>query len=148
MRNILMQSALAGILAVTSMPATYVSLASAQGVELRIDRNGVRMRDRDRCDPDEEDCGPPPPPPRDRDMRQGRDRGPPPDFDDDYRDRSRYEDRGCTPDRALWKASRMGLRNPRVVDMDRRTIDVRGRDRYGDRTTITFGRRDRSCPVL
>jgi hypothetical protein len=61
--------------------------------------------------------------------------------DDDYRDR-----RTCSPDEALRKARRIGLRRARVVDVDRRTIDVVGRDR-GDRVRVTFGRRG-NCPIL
>ncbi len=41
----------------------------------------------------------------------------------------------------------MGIRRARIADIGRRTIDVRGRDRYGDRIQITFGRQP-SCPVL
>lgn len=61
--------------------------------------------------------------------------------------RDRRDERGCTEGRALDKADRMGLRRTRVVDAGRRTIEVQGRDRRGDRRTITFGR-DRGCPVF
>lgn len=54
--------------------------------------------------------------------------------------------RGCSPERALNKADRMGLRRARIVDVDRRTITVAGRQ-YGDRVTVTFGRGPH-CPVL
>ncbi|MBN9073269.1 MAG: hypothetical protein J0H34_17075, partial [Rhizobiales bacterium] len=113
MRTILTRSALAMLLGLTGLPLG-ASFASAQGVELRIDRDGARMHRRERCDPDFEDC------------RMDRDR--------DFGER----ERGCTPERALWKAERMGIRRARVVDMDRRTIDVRGRDRRGDRVIVTF----------
>jgi len=63
-----------------------------------------------------------------------------------YRDRDYYggrdyyhERRTCTPGEAVRKAWRIGLRNPRVVDVDRRTIDVVGR-RHGDRVRVTFAR--------
>jgi hypothetical protein len=66
----------------------------------------------------------------------------------DHHDRrDRRDERGCTAGRALDKADRMGLRRARVVDTGRRTIEVQGRDRRGDRRTITFGR-DRGCPVF
>ena len=46
-----------------------------------------------------------------------------------WRDRDFYGDRRtCSPGEAVQKARRIGLRNPRVVDVDRRTIDVVGRD--------------------
>ena len=47
--------------------------------------------------------------------------------------------RTCSPGEALHKARRIGLRNARVVDVDRRTIDVVGRSR-GDRVRVTFAR--------
>ncbi len=52
----------------------------------------------------------------------------------------------CTPNRAADKASRMGLRNVRVVDTDRRSITVRGRA-YGSREFVTFARAP-GCPVI
>jgi hypothetical protein len=63
--------------------------------------------------------------------------------------RSRYRDRderSCSASDAVRKASRMGIRNARVVDTDRRTIEVAGR-RHGDRVYVTFGRRG-DCPVV
>lgn len=69
-------------------------------------------------------------------------------FDDDYRPVVRHHgrDRGCSVDRALNKAERMGLRRARVVDVSRRTITVAGRQ-YGDRVAVTFARAPR-CPVI
>ena len=72
----------------------------------------------------------------------------------DHRDhrRDRWErprrDRGgrCDPWLAQEKASRMGLRRARVVDVDRRTVTVVGRDRHG-RDRIVFAN-DRGCPVI
>ena len=134
MRNFLINSAMAIGVALTSVPLG-TNLASAQ-VEFRIDRNGpqLRMRDDD-CDPRYREC-------RER-MRR-----------DDRRDDRRYDDRQheerrseCTADRALRKAERMGIRRARVVDVGRRTIEVAGRDRRGDRVIVSFGRRDRSCPI-
>lgn len=121
MRKFLIYSALAFATAITSMPLG-VAPAAAQDLELELDRDGPRLRVRPDCDPDFEDC---------------------------YGRRGAYEarSRGCTEDRALRKAARMGIRNARVIDVDRRSIEVRGRDRRGDRVHVTFGRRDRSCPV-
>jgi hypothetical protein len=95
--------------------------ASAQDLELEIGRDGLRI-ERD-CNPRYEDCY--------RGERRGY-----------YDDRPR-----CSADRALRKAERMGVRRARIADVGRRTIDVRGRDRYGDRIMVTFGRQP-SCPVL
>ena len=67
----------------------------------------------------------------------------------DYRDDYRYDrrhDRACTPNRALDKAERLGLRRARVVDVDRRTIKVAGR-KYGDRVRMTFARAP-NCPIV
>jgi hypothetical protein len=62
-------------------------------------------------------------------------------------DRDRGWDRAtCSPGEAVRKASRMGLRNARVVDTSRRSITVRGR-MGGEREFITFGRSGR-CPVI
>jgi hypothetical protein len=61
----------------------------------------------------------------------------------------RHWDRGrgeCSQGEAVRKASRMGLRNARVVDTSRRSITVRGR-MGGQREFITFGRSGR-CPVI
>jgi hypothetical protein len=52
----------------------------------------------------------------------------------------------CTPERALWKAERMGVRRARVVDVGRHSISVRGRS-HGDRVWLRFGRAP-SCPVI
>lgn len=125
MRKILTSTALALAVAFTGLPIASIagisSAASAQDLQLELGQDGPRLRLRD-CDPDREDC-------RDR-----RDRG--------------WERRQCTPERALNKAERMGLRRVRVVDIGRRTIVVRGRNFDGDRVTVRFGRRDRRCPVF
>ncbi len=60
-------------------------------------------------------------------------------------DRHRRE-RGCSPDEALDKAERIGLRRARIVDVDRRTIEVGGR-RFGQRVVVTFARAPR-CPII
>ena len=127
MHAFLKSSALALAVALTGIP---IGGASAQDLELHLGNNGPQLRVRPDCDPDREDC---------------RDRG-------DYR-RDRGGDRWsrnreCTPDRALDKADRMGIRRARIDDVGRRTISVRGRNRDGDRVVVTFGRRDGRCPVL
>lgn len=117
MRNILIGCAL---LAGASMAMPMQ--ASAQDLELEIGRDGLTI-ERD-CNPRYEDCY------RGERRREFRD------------DRPR-----CSEGRALRKAERMGIRRARIADAGRRTIDVRGRDRYGDRIQVTFGRQP-SCPVL
>jgi hypothetical protein len=117
MRNILMGCAL-----LASVGMAVPMQASAQDLELEIGRDGLRI-ERD-CNPRYDDCYP-------------------------YeRRREFYDDRPrCSESRALRKAERMGVRRARIADLGRRTIEVRGRDRYGDRIYITFGRHP-SCPVL
>jgi hypothetical protein len=72
--------------------------------------------------------------------------------DDDgfYRERRRDRDRNwrrsCSPERAVNKAERMGLRRARIVDVNRRTVKVAGRQ-YGDRVVIVFAN-ERGCPVI
>ncbi|HEY6633411.1 MAG TPA: hypothetical protein VIZ90_18315 [Rhizobiaceae bacterium] len=63
----------------------------------------------------------------------------------DYR-HHRRDFRGCTPDRAVNKAERYGVRRARVIDVDRRTITVAGR-KWGERVRMTFGRSP-NCPVV
>ncbi|UDL88937.1 hypothetical protein LGH82_28165 [Mesorhizobium sp. PAMC28654] len=65
-------------------------------------------------------------------------------------DRGRPDDRGwrrgCSPERALDKAERMGLYRARIVDVSRRTVKVMGRQR-GDRVVIVFAN-ERGCPII
>jgi hypothetical protein len=121
MRTFLINSALALTISVTGMPLLTAPLI-AQELELRIGPDGARVRTRDNCDPRFEDC------------RRGR---------DSY---ERRADRGCSEGRALDKAERMGIRRARVLSAGRRTIEVGGRERGGDRVSVVFGR-DRGCPV-
>ena len=65
--------------------------------------------------------------------------------DDGYRYRHRPV-RACTPNRALNKAERLGLRRAHVVNVNRRTIKVSGRQ-HRDRVTVTFGRSP-NCPIV
>jgi hypothetical protein len=107
--------------------------ANAQGFEIEIGPNGSQLRLRDGgCDPRYERCGR-------EDWR---------DHDDDSRDGEwRQGRRFCTEDRALDKAEQMGIRRARIVSAGRHEIVVRGRDRYGQRVNVAFGRH-RRCPVL
>lgn len=59
---------------------------------------------------------------------------------------SRYM-RECSPREALGKASRMGLRRARIVDVNRRTIRVAGRSNGHRPATFIFGKAP-SCPIL
>lgn len=104
----------------------FLALPAQAQVQLEIGPNGLRI-DGD-CNPRYENCD------RYYDDRY---------YDDRYRERPRY----CTENRALDKAERMGIRRARIERAGRRTIEVRGRNRHGDRVYVTFGR-DRSCPVL
>ncbi|MEP9389468.1 hypothetical protein [Mesorhizobium sp. KR9-304] len=66
----------------------------------------------------------------------------------DYREyrRDRRYFRGCSPERALNKAERYGVRRARVIDVNRRTIEVAGR-KHGERVRITFARAP-NCPIV
>ena len=124
MRNILI-----GCVLLTGIGTAVPIQASAQDLELQIGRDGLRI-ERD-CNPRYENCY----------------RGDSRYYRDGYRDDRRYTMRSCTEGRALNKAERMGIRRAHVADIGRRTIEVRGRDRYGDRIRVTFGRQP-SCPIL
>jgi hypothetical protein len=122
MRNFLINSALALAIGISGSPL-IAGPASAQDLELSIGRDGPQLRMREHCDPRYDDC------------YEGR----------RYVER-RDVRRGCTEDRALDKAERMGIRRARIVEAGRRTIEVRGRSRDGERVYLTFGR-ERGCPV-
>ncbi len=122
MRNFLINSAFSLAIGLTGLPL-LAGTASAEQFELSIGRDGPQLRMREACDPDLEYC------------YESR----------DYVDRPVM--RGCTEGRALNKAERMGIRRARIVDVDRRTIEVRGRARDGERVYVTFSRQ-RGCPVL
>lgn len=65
----------------------------------------------------------------------------------DRRDRHHWQQRrGCSAQQALNKAERMGLRRARIVDIDRRSVDVRGR-KYGERVRVSFARAP-GCPLI
>ena len=52
-----------------------------------------------------------------------------------------------TEERALNKAEQMGIRRARVVSAGRREVVVGGRDQFGQRVAVAFGR-ERRCPVI
>jgi hypothetical protein len=119
-------SALVGLGAVAAIPAT----AQAQGAYLDYDGGngvgiGMEFGGYDSAD-----------------YRHGPRRN---DRWDDRRDDRRY-DRRCSPDRAVDKAERYGLRRARVVDVSHRTITVAGR-KWGERVHMTFGRAP-NCPIV
>lgn len=124
-------SAMIGLGGLAAMPAS----AQADGVYLNLGsggdaRFGVFVRDGDRDD---------------RGRWERRDRWDRHDRRDDRWER-RHHRRACTPDRALDKADRMGLRRVRVVDVSRRTITVSGR-KWHNRVRVTFARAP-NCPVI
>jgi hypothetical protein len=53
---------------------------------------------------------------------------------------------GCSPDRALDKAERMGIHRARIDFVTERRIGIVGRSR-GDRVSVTFARAP-GCPVI
>jgi hypothetical protein len=67
---------------------------------------------------------------------------------DEWRSVERRDEwrRGCSPERALGKAQRMGLHRARIIDVSRRTVKVMGRQ-DGDRVVIVFAN-ERGCPVI
>ena len=131
MKTLFANSALVAFIGLSSLAYTHAT-AVAQDLELELGRDGPQLRLREDCDPDREYCN-------DRNGRR--------DFYDGPRRRDRDRPPFCTEDRALDKAERLGIRRARIDDTSRRTISVRGRDRYGDRVEITFGRAP-NCPVL
>lgn len=64
-----------------------------------------------------------------------------------YRGPGRYHWRECSARDAVRKASRMGLRNARVVDAGRRAIRVAGRGHGHRPAMMVFGKAP-SCPIL
>ena len=133
MRNILKTTLIAATLVFAGGAASTVQ---AETLELQFGQGGPTVRMGDDCNPYRENC---------RDRRWSH-------RDGEWRDNGlRRDDRGwatreCAPERALAKADRMGIQRARIVDVGRRTIDIGGRSRYGDRVIVSFGRWDRSCP--
>ncbi|MFI0849028.1 hypothetical protein [Mesorhizobium sp. IMUNJ 23232] len=136
-------SALVGLTTLTGMAATaqadglYLNFGSKADTRVGVysgdegPRNVWHRWDRDRWNHDR----------RDQD-RWDRDRW----ERDGWRHSGWNRGRECTPNRALDKAERLGLRRARIVDVGRRTIDVAGR-RYGDRIVLTFARVP-GCPII
>ena len=119
MLNILKSAAIAALIGLSSLgavPAQADSLYLGLGDRHNDSRFGLYLGDNDRA--------------------YRRDR---------YREEYRSE-RRCSPERALYKAQRMGIRRARIADVSRRTIDVVGRQ-HGDRVRVTFARAPR-CPVI
>lgn len=58
-----------------------------------------------------------------------------------------YRGGQCTAREAVHKASRLGIRNARVVRADRRTVQVRGQQR-GPRPAAILFANARGCPVI
>ena len=130
MRTILLKSVLSITFALSAI--SFAPVASAQDLEIDIGREGPRLRLSDDCNPRYEDC------------RDG--------IDEDFRyerrrEEARYARRGCSEERALDKAERIGLRRVSIVSAGRRVIEVRGRDRRGNRVMVEFGR-EPNCPIL
>lgn len=134
MRNFILNSAMAAVLGFGGMSFGPLA-AQAQDIQLELGRDGPQLRVLDNCDPDVEDC-------RDRRHESRSERR-----ERERREQEQREVRRCTPDRALDKADRMGVRRARIDSVGRRTIEVRGRSRNGERVHITFGR-SRNCPVI
>lgn len=111
-----MRKYLIGLALAAGFCSVLPAASFAQDLQLEIGRDGLRLKQA--CDSRYDDC------------RDDRNRG----------------RRVCTEERALDKAERMGVRRARVVSAGRRSIEVRGRDRRGDRVSLRFGR-DRDCPV-
>ena len=131
MRNFLLNSVMSIAMAATA--TSFATAASAQDIELEIGREGPRMRLVEPCDPSYEDC---------RYGSRDRDRV----YRERWREEVRYA-RRCTEDHALDKAERMGLRRVGIISSGRRVIEVRGRERSGERVIVAFGRAP-NCPIL
>ena len=72
-----------------------------------------------------------------------------PRFDEPYEEEypsPRRARRGCDLDEATDIARDEGLRRPRVVDVTKRRVVVRGRTAYGPETIVFANRR--GCPVI
>ncbi|MFN7025171.1 MAG: hypothetical protein ACK4QP_11735 [Pseudorhizobium sp.] len=130
MTNIFVRTGIAALVALAGFSATAPT-AAASGSEFRIFvQQGWDDRGHHRGDWRGEGRGD-----RGRDRHHGR-------WDEPRRDRGGR----CAPWLAEEKARHMGLRRARVVDVDRRTVTVVGRDRHG-RDRIVFAN-DRGCPLI
>lgn len=133
MLNSIKNAAFSGILALTAL--TAVPAAHADNLYLGLDNGhvGVGVDNGD-----------------DEDMIYRRDHR---DYRDDRgyrddRDYRRHDDFGprCSPGRALDKADRMGVHDPRIRYVGERRIGVVGH-RHGRTVIVTFGRAP-NCPII
>lgn len=75
--------------------------------------------------------------------------GPDPHFvghGENYRDEYWRSQRRCTPERALYKAQRIGVHRARLDYVSKRRIGIIGRSR-GERVYLTFARAP-NCPII
>jgi hypothetical protein len=131
MKTFLKTTLLAASLAVAGLAAS-VPNASAGNVDFSITIGGGQDFYRDQDWRDDY---------RGRDDWRGGRRG-------DWGHERRHERRGdiCVPGLALEKARYMGIRHARIVDVDRRTVQVRG-FKYGRPSGAVFAN-DRHCPLI
>ena len=130
MFNTIKTAAIAGLVGLTALAA--VPAQADNGVILRFGNDGVGVYQGDNGRSYR----------RDRYREEYRDD----QYRDEYRDEFRRSERRCTPERALYKAQRIGVHRARIADVSRRTISVVGRSR-GERVYITFARAP-SCPII
>ncbi|PSJ59325.1 hypothetical protein [Pseudaminobacter soli (ex Li et al. 2025)] len=114
--------------------------AAAQSVQFEIGPSGSRVVVGPDCSRDRRD------PRCSRDWRSNDD-----EYDGGYRgdyrgDRRDRYGRDCSPEQALNKADRMGLRRARIETVGRRFVEVSGRS-GGRWVSVTF-ERERGCPIL
>ena len=65
---------------------------------------------------------------------------------DDYRNEYWRNGRRCSPERALYKAERMGVHRARVDYVSHRKIGIAGRS-HGEQVYLTFARAP-GCPII
>lgn len=65
---------------------------------------------------------------------------------DDYRNDYRRSGRRCSPERALYKAERLGVHRARVDYVSQRKIGIAGRS-HGEHVYLTFARMP-GCPII
>ena len=127
-------------LALAAGTLSFAPVASAESLQLELGQGGPKLRLRKDCDPSQEDCRPP----RSSGAYNNDDND---DFDRDNSPRNRRSVRMCTDDNALDKAERLGLRRARIETSGRKMVEVRGRQRDGERVTLAFGRAP-NCPII
>ncbi|MDH6234197.1 hypothetical protein M2281_004811 [Mesorhizobium soli] len=128
--------------------AAALQPAAAQSVQFEIGPSGSRVVVEPDCRRDRHD------PRCRRDWRSNDDEGYDGDYRGDYRgerrddrrDRRDRYGRDCSPEQALDKADRMGIRRARIETVGRRFVEVSGRS-GGRWVSVTFAR-ERGCPIL